>query len=1278
MCILAAGFPFYNVVNGRALRDLLTFLCTCVVMSSTGYTAPLEPRPALPLFQWQAVDEGAALADSLRDIGRSLPGQASGQSALTFAQSATRSKVNHVLDTWLSQYGTTNLRLHAGPRLTAEGSEFDFLMPFRDTGDTLFFSQSGIRRADHRTMLNAGLGQRLWFERQMTGYNLFFDRDLSHRHSRLGVGVEFARDDVRLSANTYLPLSHWKASRTMEDYVERPARGFDIRGEVWLPAVPQLGGRLAYARYYGQEVAISDHHKRFKNPSVIDASLLYSPVPLISFEAGQRTLPGNGRRETLAGISLRYFPGTPLKQQMKPDAVRQQHQLSGSRHDLVDRNNHIVLEYQKSPPVTLTLPSRLSGVEETLVSLSPDLHTRHRFAGIEWQASEFFQAGGSIIHGSQGYQALLPAWKEGSGNEYILRAKARDAKGNVSDPAVVTLTVTPELVRISLAGDLTGEEGQTLPMGLNARTVAQVQRVEWNAAVFTAAGGKIQQQSSRTPTTAGLNYYAVLPAYRADENNVYPVEVTVWDSEGHASDQKRITITVTPSSVLAQLPDMISAPEGGHVAIALNVTSRHGLEHLEWQAGEFMAAGGRIDENEGAFIATMPAWQPSGNRYPLTVVARDKRGVASQPATSVLQVTSAGITLAFSGDIDATEREQLRLLPRVMSTSALSRIDWQADAFFATGGKIERNDEGEYALTLPAWQAAQPNTYAITARATDIQGRQSAPARFSVIVRARELTLTLPPDITAGEGEQVTLDIVSSASIDAMVVDIQGPEFLAAGGIISGQGLRRQLTLPPVRNAVSDTYRLTAVAYLPDRQQSSPVSMLVTVTPRPLTLTLGGNITAVERSTQHLTARVDGPFALKEISWQADAFLAAGGNITHDGEGFSLTLPPFTVNDANLYHLTATAVDVNDRRSQSVPLQITVRSAQPDPAAQCDVLGGGTGYTGGIDKAAVTYHEATDFTTLQALVERGEKYIYIPGGTTIEIPNQSNALMLRRGTTIFGDRGMNGSPGGLLRVAYTGETENKYAVITANSHTRISGLRYEGPYKGTTTRNTTIGIQSLPGSDNIEIDNTELWGWPWAAVSVKQSKNIRVHHSFIHDNIRTERGYGVVTQNGEASAEVACNIFNANRHAVAGEGKAGESYSAHHNLVLNGGGRGAYHQFDMHASAGGIAGEFISIRDNWFDYGRYGTSNRSSVLLRGQPTAGPAVVENNWFSQGWLNGTNKQVAGLYGSWLAPEDEIINRNTFNVEMRYRALDSERCIMSWLSLTQSINCSVPGIP
>ncbi|MDN8996964.1 hypothetical protein Q0P57_13955, partial [Staphylococcus aureus] len=83
--------------------------------------------------------------------------------------------------------------------------------------------------------------------------------------------------------------------------------------------------------------------------------------------------------------------------------------------------------------------------------------------------------------------------------------------------------------------------------------------------------------------------------------------------------------------------------------------------------------------------------------------------------------------------------------------------------------------------------------------------RQSAPARFSVKVRAREMTLTLPPDITAGEGEQLPLDIALSAGSDAVSVDIQAPEFLVAGGMISGQGLKRQLTLPPARNEVSDT-----------------------------------------------------------------------------------------------------------------------------------------------------------------------------------------------------------------------------------------------------------------------------------------------------------------------------------------------------------------------------------------------------------------------------------------------------------------------------------------
>ncbi len=284
-----------------------------------------------------------------------------------------------------------------------------------------------------------------------------------------------------------------------------------------------------------------------------------------------------------------------------------------------------------------------------------------------------------------------------------------------------------------------------------------------------------------------------------------------------------------------------------------------------------------------------------------------------------------------------------------------------------------------------------------------------------------------------------------------------------------------------------------------------------------------------------------------------------------------------------------------------------------------------------------------------------------------------SALFVKSGTTIFSDRGINGSEGARLNVSYIDEQAYKFPVIVMDSNTRMSGIRYEGPYQGTTTENTTIGIQTVSGSSNIEVDNMEMWGWPWAAVSVKNTANVRVHHSFIHSNIKSGLGYGVVTQNGNATAEIACNVFDSNRHAIAGSGQSGEGYAAHHNLVLNNGERGAYHQFDMHMyAAQNIAGAFMDITQNWFDFGRYGTSNRSSIVVRGQPERGPITVTDNWFSQDWVVGSQRAVAGEYGTWVPTEASILATNQFNVSMEYLNKGNQQCVIDWLSYSQSVNC------
>lgn len=339
----------------------------------------------------------------------------------------------------------------------------------------------------------------------------------------------------------------------------------------------------------------------------------------------------------------------------------------------------------------------------------------------------------------------------------------------------------------------------------------------------------------------------------------------------------------------------------------------------------------------------------------------------------------------------------------------------------------------------------------------------------------------------------------------------------------------------------------------------------------------------------------------------------------------------------------------------------------------CDVIGGGSGYNALLTPDnAEGYVTATTFDELSQYVNAGQKFIYIPGSVTISVPNAKNSLHIQDGQTIFSDRGRNGSNGALLTTSYLNDEDNDYPVFEMESNSRVTGLRIQGPSGETTTINKTIGIQFVPGSSNIEVDNNEIFNWPWAGVSVKTSIDNKVHHNFIHDNIRSELGYGIVVQNGNAQAEISCNTFNANRHSIAGSGNDGEGYNAHDNLVLPGGERGAHHQFDMHMGNQQHGGKYVIANDNIFDYGYYGTSNRGSIYIRGVPTDGPITVTGNLFTQPWAVGSQFAVDGVDGS-VPSEDEIKENNSFEVPATYTQDDSEVCKVNISGMSLPVNCT-----
>ncbi len=318
-----------------------------------------------------------------------------------------------------------------------KNSQFDFLHPWYETPDNLFFSQHTLHRTDERTQINNGLGWRHFTPTWMSGINFFFDHDLSRYHSRAGIGAEYWRDYLKLSSNGYLRLTNWRSAPELDnDYEARPANGWDVRAEGWLPAWPHLGGKLVYEQYYGDEVALFDKDDRQSNPHAITAGLNYTPFPLMTFSAEQRQ-GKQGENDTRFAVDFTWQPGSAMQKQLDPNEVAARRSLAGSRYDLVDRNNNIVLEYRKKELVRLTLTDPVTGKSGEVKSLVSSLQTKYALKGYNVEATALEAAGGKVVTTGKDILVTLPGYRFTStpetDNTWPIEVTAEDVKGNLSN-----------------------------------------------------------------------------------------------------------------------------------------------------------------------------------------------------------------------------------------------------------------------------------------------------------------------------------------------------------------------------------------------------------------------------------------------------------------------------------------------------------------------------------------------------------------------------------------------------------------------------------------------------------------------------------------------------------------------------------------------------------------------------------------------------------------------------------------------------------------------------
>lgn len=113
------------------------------------------------------------------------------------------------------------------------------------------------------------------------------------------------------------------------------------------------------------------------------------------------------------------------------------HGLAGSRYDLVDRNNNIVLEYRKKELVRLTLTDPVTGKSGEVKSLVSSLQTKYALKGYNVEATALEAAGGKVVTTGKDILVTLPGYRFTStpetDNTWPIEVTAEDVKGNLSN-----------------------------------------------------------------------------------------------------------------------------------------------------------------------------------------------------------------------------------------------------------------------------------------------------------------------------------------------------------------------------------------------------------------------------------------------------------------------------------------------------------------------------------------------------------------------------------------------------------------------------------------------------------------------------------------------------------------------------------------------------------------------------------------------------------------------------------------------------------------------------
>ena len=720
--------------------------------------------------QIYASDERAnKVASFAVSAGQSL----ANNNASSFAVNTLSTQATKEVVDWLQQYGNARIKLNVDNSFSLKDSSFDFLYPWLDTQDYVLFSQTSLHRTDDRNQTNIGLGIRHFTpDNAMLGANVFYDYDLSRSHSRAGFGVEYWRDYFRLGVNTYFGLSDWKDSRDIDDYLERPANGWDFSAEGWLPAYPQLGASIQFEKYYGKNVGLFGSDNLQENPYAVTGGISYTPVPLIKFSAQHKQGQSNVH-DTTFGVEFNYRPGVSLAEQLSSDNVAVMREVQNRRYDFVERNNNIVLEYKKKHALKISLPESVQGDGESIIPVTLTINNASGgIKSVQWNDSVFTAAGGKISGNGTSWQVTLPAYKSEGVNSWNVGATVQDNRGNVSNYAVMNISVI-------------------------------------NSGVSTADSSFMLDGDSS-------------PTISADGQSTHPIVLSLKDSNGKAltglADDIEMSVEFTADSNSARQRETVTAPSLGAVEeisagvyrSVLTAGSQAGTVRVTAKVMDKtftlsikQTAATEPDSEVSAVLTAAPAEQVVGYNINLQLAVKDSQGNA---ITGDNTLSFYALNQAEGVEFGAvTEKDGVYSATVTSKRAGKITIGVKSDSHDFSGVKKEITFiEDRQQVTFSQFEASQNNALA--------DGKQrnmvtvSLADRFGNVVPGYAVTLSLPAGITQVGGEHAVSTDENGNAIFALISSTPGSYVITAH---AGSQMSTELTVTFASNMTGASLSLT-------------------------------------------------------------------------------------------------------------------------------------------------------------------------------------------------------------------------------------------------------------------------------------------------------------------------------------------------------------------------------------------------------------------------------------------------------------------------------------